>query len=135
MAKPCPCTSGRPYPECCGPLHRGQREADTPEALMRSRFAAFALGDADYLWRTLHPEHEDRAQDRAAVVGAMKATARSLKFMRLTILEAKGDTVTFRAAVFEKGRDRSFVERSTFARAGGAWRYRSGEMLEEAPRG
>jgi SEC-C motif domain protein len=126
---PCPCTSGRPYAACCGPLHRGDREADTPEALMRSRFAAFALADAEYLWRTLHPDHEDRADDRTTVVAALKATARSLRFMRLTILDASGDQVTFRAAVFAKGQDRSFTERSTFAREGTAWRYLSGKIV------
>lgn len=97
---------------------------------MRSRFAAFSLGDAEYLWRTLHPDHEDRAGGQVTVVAAIKAAARSLRFMRLTILEATGDQVTFRAAVFEKGQDRSFTERSTFARDEGGWRYLSGEVLE-----
>ena len=49
--------------------------------------------------------------------------------MRHTILDAKDERVLFLAGVFEKGRDRSFVELSTFARAaeGGGWRYLSGE--------
>jgi SEC-C motif-containing protein len=96
---------------------------------MRSRFAAFALGDVEYLWRTLHPEHEERAANKTEFVRAVTATCRALKFMRLTILEARGDRVLFLAGVFEKGRDRSFVELSTFAREGegGPWRYRSGE--------
>jgi SEC-C motif-containing protein len=127
MAKPCPCTSRRPYGECCGPLHRGEREAETPEALMRSRFAAFALADAAYLWRTLHPDHEDRARPKDAVIRSLKDASRALKYMRLTILEARGDRVLFLASVFEKGKDRSFVELSTFARDSEGWRYVSGE--------
>ena len=51
----CPCTSGLPYDECCGPLHRGERAAPTAEQLMRSRFSAFALADAAYLLATWHP--------------------------------------------------------------------------------
>lgn len=51
----CPCLSGLPYDECCGPLHRGERSAPTAEQLMRSRFAAFAVGDAAYLLATWHP--------------------------------------------------------------------------------
>ena len=47
--------------------------------------------------------------------------------MRLTILDAKDAEVLFLAAVFEKGKDRSFVELSSFARDGAAWRYLSGE--------
>ncbi len=51
--------------------------------------------------------------------------------MGLEILshETEGDraTVTFRASVFEKGRDVSFVECSTFLRRGGIWRYAAAE--------
>ncbi|MFF2053979.1 YchJ family protein [Leifsonia sp. NPDC058194] len=47
----CPCLSGSTYDECCGPLHRGE-PAPTAERLMRSRFSAFALGDAAYLLRS-----------------------------------------------------------------------------------
>ncbi|TIC81815.1 YchJ family metal-binding protein [Nocardioides sp. GY 10127] len=54
-AGPCPCGSGRAYDACCGPLHRGAERASTPEQLMRSRYAAFARGEADYLFRTWHP--------------------------------------------------------------------------------
>ena len=51
----CPCLSGDTYDECCGPFHRGEREAPTAERLMRSRFSAFALGDAAYPLRSWHP--------------------------------------------------------------------------------
>lgn len=94
---------------------------------MRSRFAAFARGDAEYLWRTLHPDHEERALPKDAVVRALKAASRTMKYMRLTILEAKDARVLFLAGVFEKGKDRSFVEVSSFARDGAGWRYLAGE--------
>ena len=100
---------------------------------MRSRFAAFAIGDAEYLWRTLHPDHEDRARPKDEVVQALRATARGLKFMRLTILDAKDSRVLFHAAVFEKGRERSFVELSTFARDASGWRYLSGQARAPGP--
>ncbi|WP_026139620.1 YchJ family protein [Leucobacter salsicius] len=44
----CPCGRGEPYGGCCGPLHAGE-PAPTAERLMRSRYAAFALGLLDYL--------------------------------------------------------------------------------------
>ncbi|MET0302974.1 MAG: YchJ family metal-binding protein, partial [Microbacteriaceae bacterium] len=46
---PCPCGSGRSYADCCGPAHAGSAPAPTAEALMRSRFSAYALGLADYV--------------------------------------------------------------------------------------
>lgn len=51
----CPCLSGTTYGACCGPLHRGERTAPTAEALMRSRYSAFAVGDAKYVLTTWHP--------------------------------------------------------------------------------
>ncbi len=41
----CPCNRGRPYAACCGPLHAGAPAAGA-DPLMRSRYAAFSLGDA-----------------------------------------------------------------------------------------
>ena len=51
----CPCGSGNPYDQCCGPIVRNERPADTAEELMRSRFTAFALGDVDHVFRSWHP--------------------------------------------------------------------------------
>ena len=124
--KNCPCGSELAYSGCCAPFHRAEREPPTPEALMRSRFSAFARGEWDYLWRTLHPEHEDRATPKDEMLRAMKRTAASYKYMRLCILDAKDARVLFRASVFEKGKDRSFMELSTFAHDGVGWRYLSG---------
>jgi SEC-C motif-containing protein len=94
---------------------------------MRSRFSAFALGDANYLWRTLHSDHEDRAHPKEDVLRGLKAASRALKYMRLTILDAKEERVLFLAGVFEKGKDRSFIELSSFAKEGAGWRYRAGD--------
>jgi SEC-C motif domain protein len=52
-AKPCPCGTGRDYDACCGRVHSGAAAA-TAEALMRSRYTAFALGDVGHLLRSWH---------------------------------------------------------------------------------
>jgi SEC-C motif-containing protein len=131
----CPCTSGQPYGRCCQPLHRGEREADEPAAVVRSRYAAFALGEIDYLIRTLHPDHVDAGVPRETLLATLRAASRSYKYTGLTILESRSEgdqaTVVFRARVFDKGRDLSFVEASTFVRSGGAWRYLSGDTVED----
>ncbi len=93
---------------------------------MRSRFSAFSRGEWDYLWRTLHPDHPDRATPKEDVLRAMKRASERYKYMRLHILDAKGAQVLFRASVFEKGKDRSFTELSTFAPDGVGWRYVEG---------
>jgi SEC-C motif-containing protein len=103
---------------------------------MRSRYAAFALGEVDYLIRTIHPEHADASVPRETLAAALRGACRTYKYTGLSVLEhrSEGDvaTVVFRAKVFDKGRDLSFTEASTFERVDGAWRYRSGETLERS---
>lgn len=97
---------------------------------MRSRFSAFALGDGAYLWRTLHPDNPLRQQPRDDVVPELSRARHTMRYQGLTIhdVEVAGDVgrVLFAARVFEKGRNRSFVELSDFARAEGGWRYLDG---------
>ena len=55
----CPCGTDKTYGECCGLYHAGWQAtpgfyAPTPEALMRSRYSAYALKLADYLLGTWH---------------------------------------------------------------------------------
>jgi SEC-C motif-containing protein len=133
--KPCPCGSERTYAACCRPFHRGESDAPSAEALMRSRYAAFAIGDGAYLARTLHPSHEDRAQASEEVLARqLREVARNLKFMGLRVIEAHEDgdraQVLFFARVFEKGQDRSFLEKSNFVREGGRWLYLGGTPRE-----
>ena len=134
-SKQCPCTSGRAYAECCGPYHRGA-EPPTCEALMRSRFAAFALGEGEYLWKTLHADHPLRARARVEVVRELSRARQTLRYQRLTVHDHDEDgdhgRVLFTAHVFAKGKDRSFTELSDFARVDGAWRYRDG-LAVDAP--
>ncbi len=59
MPQACPCDPALRYAACCAPLHGGLPAASA-EALMRSRYAAFVLGLADYLLATWHPSTRPR---------------------------------------------------------------------------
>ena len=50
----CPCDSGQTLADCCGRYHDGH-SAPNAEALMRSRYSAYALGLIDYLIATTLP--------------------------------------------------------------------------------
>ena len=134
----CPCGSGRPYKACCEPFHKGLREPPDAEALMRSRFAAFAKKEAAYLVRTLHPDHEDRATDEALLVKQLRASASEFRYAGLAILDkAPPDAdgiarVLFLARVFRKSAELSFVELSDFAHDGAGWRYLRGTNMPVA---
>lgn len=129
---PCPCGSGERYGACCRRYHRGEEPPDAP-TLMRSRFAAFALGEVDYLWRTLHSKHPDRAGTPEAFVAELRRNRQSMKYVRLRVLdhdelpEAQTARVLFHAELYERGKERSFLELSTFEAEEGHWRYLSGE--------
>jgi len=51
---PCPCDSTVKYNDCCQPHHSGISLPLTAEALMRSRYSAYALKLVDYLVDTTH---------------------------------------------------------------------------------
>ncbi|MGQ7248504.1 YchJ family protein [Halomonas sp. V046] len=121
----CPCGSGLALPRCCQPLHQGAC-ATTPEALMRSRYSAFALGLDDYLRETWHPD------SRPAVV-----SDDGTEWKRLEVLASsmQGDSgrVHFRATFTEGAGRRQrwgvLEEDSRFTREQGRWLY-----LDGAPR-
>lgn len=135
QSKTCRCGSGVAYAECCRPFHRDERPAPTAEALMRSRYSAFALGEVDYLWKTLAATNPDRDHPREAMIAAFKRTCASLKFMGLRVHEAEATRVLYQARVFEKGRDVSFLELAEFDREADGWRYVVGRVRGAVGRG
>ena len=104
--------------------HSGRAAAPTAEALMRSRFSAFALGDEPYLLRSWHP------RTRPARLGLDPGQ----RWLRLEILATEGGSpfhsegeVEFRAHYSEHGRPDVLHERSRFVRVDGAWVYLDGQ--------
>ncbi|MET0764484.1 MAG: YchJ family metal-binding protein [Blastococcus sp.] len=122
----CPCGTGLPLTECCGRLHDGTATAATAEQLMRSRYAAFAVGDRGYLLATWHPTTRPRTLEldrgvRWTGLDVIASTGGSL-------LGAEG-TVEFRAHYVVDGASGAQHENSRFVRDGGQWRYLDGVSL------
>ncbi|GAA2477312.1 YchJ family metal-binding protein [Winogradskya consettensis] len=115
----CPCGFGLPYEECCGPAHEGKAPA-TAEALMRSRYAAFALDNEAYVLKSWHPE------TRPAEVEPDP----NLRWVSLVVIESSGGgmfdaegQVEFRAHYRDRGKPGEMRERSRFVRHDGQWVY------------
>jgi SEC-C motif-containing protein len=130
----CPCGSGRPYDQCCAPFHRGA-PAPTAEALMRSRYSAYALGEIDYLLATHDPSTAGDV-DREATA----RWARESKWLGLQILSAErgaeGDeegVVEFAARFRHGSEEATHLERSVFRRREGRWLYVEGSTPRRAP--
>ena len=115
----CPCGSGAALAACCG-RYLGGIPAPTPEALMRSRYTAFAVGDADYLARTWHPGTRPETLDLEP----------DLRWRGLEIVSAeaghKRGTVEFRASWSQGGTRGVLHERSRFVRQSERWWYLDG---------
>jgi len=122
----CPCESGQPYGECCGPWHAGRVlgvHAPTPEALMRSRYSAYVLGLIDYLLATWHLSTSPGELELSPV-----------KWLGLEVrhAQATGDAgvVEFVARYRDGGKGVRLHEVSRFVREAGAWLYIDGQMQE-----
>jgi len=127
MAALCPCGSGASFPDCCRPYLRGEADAPTAEALMRSRYCAFVRRDAAHLARTWHPS--TRPLD-------LESEFEDVQWRALEVLSATGGgedddtgTVTFVAhyatGAISMGAHR---ETSRFARVDGRWLYVDGDV-------
>jgi len=93
---------------------------------MRSRYSAFAVGDAGYLLETWHPRTRPRTLDldpsvRWTGLDVLATTGGSL-------LQSEG-TVEFRAHYVRDREAGAQHENSRFARDGGHWRYLDGVSL------
>jgi SEC-C motif domain protein len=143
---PCPChaldnLSDPPdYASCCGRWHEGFSSGDhapTPQALMRSRYCAYALlqgsGVAarylrDYLMQTWHP---------STAPGDLELTP--LRWTGLEILHEATDgdsgVVEFVAHHKVNGRAMKLHEVSRFAKERGAWRYIDGVVAPSDEQG
>ena len=119
----CPCgglPTGASYARCCEPALTNERRPATAEALMRSRYTAFALGREDHLFRTWHPS------TRPAVVSADPGA----EWLGLTVhaTEAGGESdesgvVEFTARYLAAGRGENLHEVSLFRKRAGRWMY------------
>ncbi|WAC67335.1 YchJ family metal-binding protein [Agrococcus sp. SL85] len=127
MTRPtrCPCGTGLPLAECCGPVLAGEREAATAEALMRSRFTAFALGDVEHLLASWHSSTRPRSLELDDAI----------RWLRLDVLGTTGGgpfdaegTVAFEAHWVADGTRGSMRELSRFRRDR-AWQYLDGTPL------
>jgi SEC-C motif-containing protein len=105
-------------------VHSGALAAPTAEALMRSRYSAFAKGDAEYLLRSWHP---DTRPKKLTLDPAQR-------WLRLEILGTTAGgllhqtgTVEFRAHYEHTTHTGVLHERSRFTRVNGRWVYVDGD--------
>jgi SEC-C motif-containing protein len=130
---PCPCGAGLSYKKCCRKYHNGP-PAPTAEALMRSRYSAYALGLSSHIRETTHPDGPHYQPDRAAWDREILDFCIGTDFEKLEVIEVReGESegfVSFYLTVNRAGRRARSGEKSRFLKEGGRWLYHSGETFK-----
>jgi SEC-C motif-containing protein len=129
--KPCPCGSGRSYADCCEPYILGTLKAPTAEALMRSRYSAYAEHAIDHIVQTCV---KDGSHD--IDVEQTRSWSQKSQWLGLKILSVSqggpGDTegtVEFEATYIMDGLKDRHHERAHFKKTDGAWLYTDGDIV------
>ena len=130
----CVCGSGREFDDCCAPILAGQ-PAPTAEALMRSRYAAYVVGNLDHLERTVTPEALQSFDRSDAEQVAAETTWLGLEIRRVVDGGVDDETglVEFVFRYRLKGKTMAQHELSEFRRDGETWRYHRSEMNPKGP--
>ncbi len=127
----CPCGSGLKLEECCGPIIAGTPAA-TAEALMRSRYSAFVLGNLDHIERTHAPEIGDDFNRAEAERTISDVEWLGLEVLSVDETEDTG-TVGFSIRFRRDGQTYGQYELSTIQRYDGVWLYVSGKVSANPP--
>lgn len=122
---PCPCGNNLRLSACCGAIISGAHTATSAEALMRSRYTAYALGDADYLLKSWHPDTRPERLERDALIHSRWI---GLAVKRHACEDASHATVEFVARYKVGGRAHRLHETSRFVREDGQWLYVDGDL-------
>jgi SEC-C motif-containing protein len=129
--KPCPCGSGREYPECCEPYINGTANAPTAEALMRSRYSAYVEHIVDYIINTCLRKGKDDIDEKQTRDWSEKSKWLGLKILSVS----KGgpqDTegmVEFEASYERDGLKDIHHEQARFKKEDGKWFYEEGDIV------
>lgn len=120
----CLCGSQLVYENCCGLYHNGNKTAPTAEALMRSRFTAYAMKNSNYLMATWDSSKRPNTIDFSKEVAT---------WLRLEIISTKKGgikdlkgIVEFKAYFSAEGQESVMSEISRFKKTGGRWFYLDG---------
>jgi SEC-C motif domain protein len=131
MTDSCICCRKKPFDKCCGRFLTAGQQAKTPEQLMRSRYAAYALGGyGEYLLATWFSA-------TSAGLPATDLSEKNIEWVKLEVLSSNqtGDKATVEFNAFYKEPSHSEIqimhEISVFQRASGHWLYVGGEVINQ----
>jgi SEC-C motif domain protein len=130
--QPCPCGSGRPFEQCCEPVHLGQRQPATAEELMRARFTAHVAHNFKFLHDSYRPT---AGKPYVAEEGEPAVVWTRLEVHAHETLPDNPDKayVDFSAYGMEDKVEKVLHEKAEFMRVNGQWLYTREARIGPAP--
>ena len=120
----CPCGSGKEFKDCCEPLITGVKPATSAEALMRSRYTAYATENVDYILSTTHASKTAEVKREE-----VSQWSKNTEWKRLEILSTPSDDkVEFVAYFRENGDMKQHHELASFKQEAGKWYFYDAEF-------
>ena len=131
----CPCGSEKSYEDCCQPLIEGKQNAETAEALMRSRYSAFVKSEIDYLGQTIPPDQQKSFNREEATNWAKNSEWQGLKILATEDggQDDEAGTVEFIARFKEKEKEVEHHELAQFSKIEGRWYFVDGQAPKPKP--
>lgn len=129
MQNRCFCGENKSFLECCEPIIKGEKPAETAEQLMRSRYSAYATIEPKYLLQTTHVsllKNQDETEIRAWAEENIWQKLEIISTQNGQAIDTHGE-VEFKAYFVDyKGINQVHYEKSTFLKEAGKWFYSSG---------
>ncbi|HQG30806.1 MAG TPA: YchJ family protein [Deltaproteobacteria bacterium] len=129
----CPCGSKLEYSECCEPLIKGGKPAQTAEQLMRSRYSAYVKVELDYLLESTHPNQRGDYDLKGTKRWAEKSEWDGIEILSTEKggPEESEGTVEFIVNYRYKGTRTVHHEMAEFVREDGRWYFNQGKIVPQ----
>jgi len=133
--EPCPCGSGPTLADCCGRYISRQAAAPTAEALMRSRYTAYVLGEIDWIVASHDPAGAYEVDRASTEKWSKEARWKGLEVKSKTEGEESDQTGTVEfVATYELAKQVvAHHELARFKKIEDRWYYVDGDMVKPKP--
>jgi SEC-C motif-containing protein len=119
----CPCNSGLQFAACCKDIVLGSKLAQTPLALMRSRYVAHVLQNIEHIIRTMRGVSFSDSDRKNNDLKRCKWTKLEIIDAPEVAIDAKYGIVEFKAYYSLHGKEHIMHERSEFIKVNDQWYY------------
>jgi len=125
-----PCGSSSLFGDCCEPIIKGTREAETAEELMRARYSAFVTHAIDFIVASTHSRTRKEIDVDYIREWSETSTWHGLQILETRNVNDNKAYVSFEARFTQRDEEQKHREKSLFEREDGEWRFVTGDELK-----